>query len=328
MSGWSPVSFVETKEHRRFQEFCDACRRYRYIGLCYGRPGVGKSLSARQYANWDKVSTFKPEPEFPNGRVPLAEVCGSDVVLYTPPVVNSPGMIDRDIGKLRQNLRGLLVERLRREEAPRIAAATRRLDKQYSTSADGRLLCDHNSRAYRLAEAGVLRARQRMWQRTASTPDPTVLIIIDEADRLKMAGLEQIRDIFDRGRVGVILIGMPGLEKRWFATRSSTRASGSFTSFARCRPRKCGTCCKGTGIHQAWICPEVPCPTKKAWRRFSHHRRKLPDARSSAHPNRTRAADQSTRPRYPAGCRSGPGKPGHWHGRLGARIALTAYFVP
>lgn len=51
--------------------------------------------------------------------------------------------------------------------------------------------------------------------RVASTlPDPTALLVIDEADRLRMAGLEQVRNIFDHGGIGLVLIGMPGIEKR------------------------------------------------------------------------------------------------------------------
>jgi len=40
------------------------------------------------------------------------------------------------------------------------------------------------------------------------------LLIFDESERLSTAALEFIRDRFDRTGVGVILIGMPGMEKR------------------------------------------------------------------------------------------------------------------
>jgi DNA transposition AAA+ family ATPase len=40
------------------------------------------------------------------------------------------------------------------------------------------------------------------------------LIIIDEAERLSTAALEHLRDTFDRTHIGLILIGMPGIDKR------------------------------------------------------------------------------------------------------------------
>jgi len=39
-------SFIKTKGCKRFAEFYDACMEYKYIGVCYGPPGFGKTLSA------------------------------------------------------------------------------------------------------------------------------------------------------------------------------------------------------------------------------------------------------------------------------------------
>ncbi len=64
------------------------------------------------------------------------------------------------------------------------------------------------------AEDAFLKQRHRTMGLEKVVPDPTALLIIDEADRPKIAGLEQTRSIFDQGGVGMILIGMPGIEKR------------------------------------------------------------------------------------------------------------------
>jgi hypothetical protein len=48
----------ETVEYDRFIEFCDACRRFRYTGLCYGPHGVGKTLSASHYSRSEMIVSF------------------------------------------------------------------------------------------------------------------------------------------------------------------------------------------------------------------------------------------------------------------------------
>jgi len=158
--------FVATKEHRRFVEFCEACRRHRYIGLCYGPPGVGKTLSARTYARWDVLEPFLSR--YVLGDEPPAGVDDCFTVFYTPEVANSPRSVDRGLG--------LLLLRL-----PLCLSETK-TGELYPTATE-------------------LAARVQ-------------LVIVDEADRLKMASLEHLRDTYDRGRFGMILIGMPGMEKR------------------------------------------------------------------------------------------------------------------
>src|SRR6478735_9089227 len=44
--------------------------------------------------------------------------------------------------------------------------------------------------------------------------DSRTELLIDEADRLKTSGLEQLRDFFDRSDMGMILIGMPGFDRQ------------------------------------------------------------------------------------------------------------------
>jgi DNA transposition AAA+ family ATPase len=185
-------AFLETKEYRRFAEFCDACQQQRYIGLCHGYPGVGKTFSAWQYAQWQLIQPYFPERFYLEyrltsiGRV-IAEIMAKNPVslppeirrcqsiLYTPTVTNSPLRVEQEIQAVRLAL-SYLVE-----------AAQSGPPQEPS--------------AEKLTIPRV-------------PPDPTDLIVIDEADRLKTAALEQVRDIYDHGSVGIVLIGMPGLEKR------------------------------------------------------------------------------------------------------------------
>jgi len=164
----SPTEFVVTKEHRRFTELCDAVRRERYLGVCYGPPGVGKTLSARQYADWDVVHPQLNEYRIYDNVDDRA--VEARTVLYTPKVHNTPRIVDKELCLLHNRL-SWGIERALYPDRP---------------------VADIVKPAGTFVE----------------------LLIIDEADRLKTASLEQLRDHHDRTGVGLILIGMPGIERR------------------------------------------------------------------------------------------------------------------
>jgi DNA transposition AAA+ family ATPase len=169
-AGQPVTEFLITKEYRRFAEFCDTCRRDRYIGVCHGAPGVGKTLSARHYACWDLVGrvielyhTLQPYP--------APDLAECRTLFYTPGVALSPKRLALEVGTLHSG---------------------------FNTAVERALSELHDPRAPVLY----------------SPTEWVELVIVDEADRLNFLSLEELRDRYDRGGFGLVLIGMPGLEKR------------------------------------------------------------------------------------------------------------------
>lgn len=100
------TAFFETSPYKQFLECCDLCRRFRYVGICYGPAGVGKTIAARLYAGWDAV---EPLLERRGVRMPVqgAAPLYPQVALYTPAPLTKPKQIESDVAMLLWSLQHL-----------------------------------------------------------------------------------------------------------------------------------------------------------------------------------------------------------------------------
>ena len=162
-------SFVLTQEFKRFQEFAISCTKFRYIGICHGEPGVGKSLAALKYTNWsENITDENLVEDITSKNKKIVNNCKG--VLVTVPVTNTPKIIHKQI-----------FDRTFKFNIAKVKASGE-LDK-YKWLVDSDKQCQ--------------------------------LVILDEADRLNMNALEEVRSLYDQEGFGLILIGMPGIEKRF-----------------------------------------------------------------------------------------------------------------
>ncbi|HDX9580547.1 TPA: AAA family ATPase [Bacillus pseudomycoides] len=170
--------FIETKEYKKFAEFCDACAEFKYIGICHGLPGVGKTISARKYANWDytyskitESSAYKDQGK----NIEDDTILKSNTIFHTAPSVRPARLYD---------------------------------------------MINHTCFNLQMSKDGYLAIRDNYknnWSisfQKASNLSTVDLVIIDEIDRLKFPTLEILRDIYDTHNIGMVFIGMPGIEKR------------------------------------------------------------------------------------------------------------------
>lgn len=166
--------FIETKEYRRFAEFCNACIEYKYIGICYGSPGVGKTLSSRYYANWDVIN---PQISYGHthkiGERTTEDILKSNTIFFTAPA-EKPSRI------------GSLIDTLSFQQAMTREMYLVKINKK----------------------------TEKEIYKNISSYQHVDLIIVDEIDRLKLQQLEQLRSIYDENDLAMIFIGMPGIEKR------------------------------------------------------------------------------------------------------------------
>ena len=263
------MRFIVTKEHRRFTEFADAVRRHRYIGLCYGPAGVGKTLSARRYAHWDNaeplLTTWGPRED--SDTAVYAALARARTVFFT----------------------------------PRVTATLRQTSEELTTLTNRVTIGINEHLGGGSGSPGKHRGQAH-----------AELLIVDESERLSPIGLEHLRDCYDRTGSGLILIGMPGMEKRLarypqlysrvgFAHHYRPLTGDELTFVLTRHWRDLGLDLDTADFTDTQAIAAIA----------RHHQRQLPVAEPPVHPDRAHHADQRTHRRHQQHRRSRPQHPGH-----------------
>jgi len=153
-------------------------------------PSTGKTQSARYYAGWEHLEPFLPEP--------LTTFSGRNVLdgLFPyKPFTFSSAQTPAPILDCRTVL-----------YTPPVSGSPGRIERE--------VIALFAAFAYLVETANQHHQARQDLPLARRSSHLIELFIVDEANRLKDAGLEQIRDFYDRGRFGLVLLGTPQLEKR------------------------------------------------------------------------------------------------------------------
>lgn len=167
LGNFAPQPFIQTKAYLRFEEFAQSCAQYKYIGICHGNPGVGKTYTANEYTQPQVLRYY-------SNRSAVSEMVKANMHLckgafLTVQVCNTP-----------RTIRSIVHNKI----------------------------FDYGNATLRLQ--GIEDIITLALKSHESCP----LLIVDEADRLSFNSLEELRAMYDEYKFSLILMGMPGIEKR------------------------------------------------------------------------------------------------------------------